>query len=147
MKSCIQSRPDKWWRASLYNLHVCETTTNLIYIIRMQGDEECRSDLRFYKSYAYRLLEVLNIPEVLITYNQSKFVKTLYSAYNWNNFSIHADFFYLVLKFGGLFQNLPLCQMPFQVIFTIILVICYMILIRLSIMQEYIRKIHEKGEP
>ena len=39
----------------------------------MQDDEECRSDLRFYKSYAYRLFEVWNIPEVLITYNQSKF--------------------------------------------------------------------------
>ena len=93
MTSCIQSRPDKSWRASLYNLHACGTTTNLNYIIRMQDDEECRSDLRFYKSYAYRLFKVLNIPEVLITYNQSKFVKKLHSAYIWNIFPIHADFF------------------------------------------------------
>ena len=35
--------------------------------------EECRIDLRFYKADVYRLFEVLNIPEVLITYNRSKF--------------------------------------------------------------------------
>ena len=93
MTSCIQSRPDKSWRCTLQNLHAYGTTTNLNYIIRMQDDEECRSELRFYKSYTYRLFKVLNIPKVLITYNQSKFVKKLYSPYIWNIFSIHADFF------------------------------------------------------
>ena len=37
------------------------------------SDEECRSDLRVYKADVYTLFEVLNIPEVLITYSRSKF--------------------------------------------------------------------------
>ena len=37
------------------------------------SDEECRSDLRVYKADVYTLFEVLNIPEVLITFNRSKF--------------------------------------------------------------------------
>ena len=37
--------------------------------------------------------------------------------------------------------------MPFQIIFAVISVMRYMILIRPGIIQEYIQKLHEKGEP
>ena len=65
----------------LYNLN---TSINFDYPYRNYNrfnlddwsDEGCRSDLRFYKADVYRLFEVLNIPEVLITYNRSKFDST-----------------------------------------------------------------------
>ena len=37
------------------------------------SNEECSGDLRFYKADVDRLSEVLNIPQVLITYSRSEF--------------------------------------------------------------------------
>ena len=34
---------------------------------------ECKSEFRFYRNDIYRLAEVLNIPEEIVCYNQSKF--------------------------------------------------------------------------
>ena len=36
-------------------------------------DAECRSEFRFYRNDIYRLAEVLNIPDEIVFYNQSKF--------------------------------------------------------------------------
>ena len=83
------------------------------------SDEECRSDHRFYKANVYRLFEVLNIPEVLIIYNQSKFHGMEAFCIFWIDFPIHEGFLTWFHDLGNLFQNLTWCQMPSQMIFTI----------------------------
>ena len=62
------------------------------------SDKECRSDLRFYKADIFRLFEVLNIPVVLITYNQSKFDGM--EAFCFLRFSYPFRFSDLVSRFG-----------------------------------------------
>ena len=82
------------------------------------SDEECRSDLRFYEADVYRLFEVSNIPEVLITYNRSKcdgaMMPNAISDQIYNNFN------HLLHEF----------DQPWN---------------RLVLLQEYSGKIHEKG--
>ena len=68
------------------------------------SDEECRSDLRFYKADVYWLFEVLDIPEVLITYNQSKFDGMEGSYIFLKRFSYPCRFCDLVSQFG---QSVP----------------------------------------
>ena len=110
------------------------------------SDEECRSDLRFYKADVYWLFEVLDIPEVLITYNQSKFDGMEGSYIFLKRFSYPCRFCDLVSQFSqfdSLFQNLAWCQMPSQIMFTIISIICYMNLISPGIdLYRYMKKEH-----
>ena len=37
------------------------------------NDAECKSEFRFYRNDIYRLAGVLNIPDEIVCYNQSKF--------------------------------------------------------------------------
>ena len=64
------------------------------------SDEECRSDLRFYKADVYRLFQVLNIPEVLITYNRSKFDDMEAFCIFLKRFFYPCRFFDVVSRFG-----------------------------------------------
>ena len=59
----------------LYNLNTSKNFDHLYWNYNRfdlddWSDEERRSDLTFYKADIYRLFEVLNIPEVLVTYNR-----------------------------------------------------------------------------
>ena len=115
------------------------------------NDEECRSDLRSYKADVYRLFEVLNIPEVLITYNRSKFDGMEAFCIFLKRFSYPCRFSDLVSRFG---RPVPELSMMSNAIsdqiynnFNHLLHEFDQPWHRSVLLQEYSQKTHEKRAP
>lgn len=115
------------------------------------SDDECRSDLRFYKADVYRLFEVLRIPETLTTYNRSRFDGMEAFCIFLKRFSYPCRFSDLFSRFG---RPVPeLCMMSNAILehihenFNHLLHDFDQPWHSPALLQEYSEKVHEKGAP
>ena len=115
------------------------------------SDEKCRSELSFYKGDVYKLFEVLNTPEVLITCNRSKFDGMTAFCIFLKCFSYPCRFTDLVSQFGRPFPELRMMSNAISGHvynnFNHLLLEFDQPWHRPVLLQEYSRKIHEKGAP